>query len=142
MLTSALSNVPIGAVVLVLVFFLLKLPTVSQDTKFGMLPLRQKLWKLDPVGAILIISAVVCILLAFQWGGQPKSWDSATIIGLLVAFPILLSLYGLIQWQQGEDATLPSWLFKQRSMLAGAVFSFFFAMPTYIVSFNQSFSPI
>lgn len=127
-----ISNVPIGAVVLVLIFFLFRLPGGAQDTRFASLTLRQKLWKLDPLGALFIISAVVCILLALQWGGQTKSWKSVS--GLLAAFPIILGLFGLTQWKLGEDATLPSWLFKQRSMVASAIVMFFLAMPTYIVS--------
>lgn len=89
---------------------------------------------MDPLGCIFIMSAVVCILLAFQWGGQAEPWNSATVIGLLVAFPLILGLFALSQWKQGSDATLPLWLFKQRSLVAGGLFSFFFSMPTYIVS--------
>jgi hypothetical protein len=128
------SNVPIGAVVLVLIFFLLKLPKGSQDTTLDGLTLSQKIWKLDPLGSLCIISAVLCLLLALQWGGQTKSWDSATVIGLLVAFPLILGLFILTQWKQGADATLPLWLLKERSMLAGAIYCFFFSMPTYVVS--------
>lgn len=127
------SNLPIGAVVLVLIFFLFHPPKGSLDGAFNSMTLSQKLLKLDPLGSIFIMSAVVCILLALQWGVESNDWDSATVIGLLVAFPILLGLFVLTQWMQGLDATLPLWLFKQRSMLAGGLFSFFFSMPTYVV---------
>lgn len=96
--------------------------------------LSQKLLKMDPLGCIFIMSAVVCILLAFQWGGQSLPWNSATVIGLLVGFVLILGLFAISQWKQGSDATLPAWLFKQRSLLAGGLFSFFFSMPTYVVS--------
>ncbi|RYP77943.1 hypothetical protein DL771_000802 [Monosporascus sp. 5C6A] len=128
-------NVPIGVVVLVLIFFLFHLPKGSQDTTFNSMTLPQKLLKLDPLGSLCIISAVVCLLLALQWGGQSRSWNSATVIGILAAFLLILGLFTLTQLKQGVDATLPLWLLKQRSMLAGALFSFFFSMPTYVYGY-------
>lgn len=100
--------------------------------------LSQKLLMLDPLGCLFIMSAAVCLLLAFQWGGQSKAWNSPTVIGLLVAFPLILGLFALAQRKQGEDAIFPPWLLKQRSILAGCLFSFFLSMPSYIVSRYRS----
>lgn len=128
-------NVPIGGVVLALIFFIFHPPKTPQDAEFSSMTLSQKLIKLDPLGCVFIISAVVCILLAFQWGGQSLPWNSATVVGLLVGFVLILGLFALSQWKQGSDATLPAWLFKQRSLLAGGLFSFFFSMPTYVYGY-------
>ncbi|ETS73853.1 hypothetical protein PFICI_14799 [Pestalotiopsis fici W106-1] len=128
-------NVPIGAVVLVLIFFLFHVPEGSRDKTFDSMTFTQKLMKMDPLGSLFIISAVVCILLALQWGGQTMPWNSATVIGLLVAFPLFLGLFAFMQWKQGVDATLPLWLLKQRSMVATAIFSFFSAMPSYLYGY-------
>ena len=95
--------------------------------------LAQKFLKLDPLGALLIISAVVCLLLALQWGGQSMPWGSATVIGLFIGFSLITALFAWTQWKQGTDAILPWWLLKKRSMLAGAIYMFLFSMPTYIV---------
>ncbi|KAI1312742.1 efflux pump antibiotic resistance protein [Xylaria venustula] len=128
-------NVPIGAVVLVLIFFILHLPAGTKDSSFSSLSLSQRLWKLDPFGALFIISAVVAILLALQWGGQSKPWNSSTVIGLLVIFPVLVALFALTQWKLGADATLPLALLRQRSILTGGLFCFFFSMPTYLFGY-------
>lgn len=32
--------------------------------------------KLDPLGCPLIISAAVCLLLAFQWDGKSEAWNA------------------------------------------------------------------
>ncbi|KAK9416944.1 putative Major facilitator superfamily (MFS) profile domain-containing protein [Seiridium unicorne] len=127
-------NVPIGAVVLVLIFFLLRLPKEPSNTSDSSqaMTIMQKVWKLDPVGALLIVAAVTCILLALQWGGQSKPWNSSSVIGLLVGFVLILGVFFWTQWRLGDDATLPLWIFRRRSLLAGALFSFFFSMPSYV----------
>jgi hypothetical protein len=131
----SLSNLPIGGVVLALVFFLLRLPkATNQDVNAQKTTLLQTIWKLDPLGAVLVIAAVVCILLALQWGGQSLPWNSSEVIGLLVGFVLLMAVFIWTQWRLGDDATLPLWVFKQRSLLAGAIFSFLMAMPSYVVS--------
>jgi hypothetical protein len=36
---------------------------------------------MDLPGALLILAAVVCYLLALQWGGTTKSWNSPDVYG-------------------------------------------------------------
>ncbi|KAI0521607.1 efflux pump antibiotic resistance protein [Xylaria bambusicola] len=131
-------NVPIGGVVLVLIFFLLHLPTSSQESTFNSMTLPQKLWSLDPLGSVFIISAVVSILLALQWGGTSMPWHSATVIGLLTAFPVLLGLFCFTQWKLGENATLPLALLHEQSLMAAVVYCFFFSVPTYVYGYYIS----
>ncbi|KAI1169477.1 MFS general substrate transporter [Nemania sp. FL0916] len=128
-------NVPIGVVVLVLIFFFFHVPRGSENTQFKYLTMPQKVLALDPFGSFLIISAVVDLLLALQWGGQTKAWNSATVIGLLAGFPFILGLFIWNQWKQGANATIPLWLLQQRSLLFGAIFSFFIPMPTYVYGY-------
>jgi MFS family permease len=58
-------NLPFGAVAIFIVAFLLKVP----DRETTNLPLKEKLAQLDAVGTSVLIPAVVCLLLALQWGG-------------------------------------------------------------------------
>jgi hypothetical protein len=39
---------------------------------------------MDVLGFLVVVCAVVCYLLAMQWGGVMKSWGSADVIGTLV----------------------------------------------------------
>lgn len=137
------SNVPIGAVVLVLIFFIFHPPKESHASRerSATLTTTEMLLKLDPLGCLFIMSATVCILLAFQWGGQSMPWNSPTVIGLLVAFPLILCLFALAQWRQGEDSIFPPWLMRQRSIIAGCIFSFFLSMPSYVVSSKAPHAP-
>lgn len=61
------------------------------------MPLSEKFKFLDIPGAIFIISAVSCLLLALQWGGTVVPWRSARIIGLLVGFGLLIIAFGFLQ---------------------------------------------
>jgi hypothetical protein len=87
-------NVHIGVIVLVLIFHLFHDPAGSQHSAFRSMTLSQLLM-MDPVGSIVTISAVVCVLLAFQFGGSSKGWSSPTVVGLVVIFPVIFGLFFL-----------------------------------------------
>ena len=103
------------------------------DDRDRSLPLKVKILHMDILGAIVLISAICCILLALQWGGTTKPWNSSIIIGLFVGFGLLISLFVFIQWKLEEKATLPLRFLKQRSLLMSACYSFLIYASNYIV---------
>lgn len=125
-------NLPIGFVTFVLIMIFLKI-----ENKRTPMTLKARIMQLDPLGALMLLASVVCLLLALQWGGQAHPWNSATIVGLLVGFGVLFILFGFIQWTMGEDATVPLRVLKQRSILSASAFLFFIAMSNYVVSFKH-----
>ena len=62
-------NLPLGAVAMVFVFFLLKIP----DREETRAPLREKLRQLNALGLVALLPGVVCLCLALQWGGTVYS---------------------------------------------------------------------
>ena len=80
---------------------------------------------LDLPGLVLFIPAVVMLFLALQWGGHSHSWKSATIIGLIVGFGIMIILFALWQWHQKDNASIPFRIFTQRSVYSAAATLFF-----------------
>jgi hypothetical protein len=104
------------------------------DNEYRALSFRKKLTNMDPLGCVVLIGALVCLLLALQWGGQTKSWDSSTIIGLLVGFIILTVCFVIVQWKVGDRALIPLRVFQQRSIWTGAMVLFCIGASTYIVS--------
>ncbi|KAK7190343.1 hypothetical protein DPSP01_006165 [Paraphaeosphaeria sporulosa] len=123
-------NVPIGFVVLFLIFVFLniKKDSTRRSPQAASNP-KQLLTSLDPCGAILVIAAICCLLLALQWGGQTLPWKSAKVIGLCVASGLLFVAFFIVQWKLGNDGTLPLSIIKQRSLLSGVLFLFFMGMP-------------
>ena len=58
-----------------------------------MLTPKQKLARLELPGALLLLAAFVCLLLALQWGGTTFPWSSAKVWGCLFAFALLLAIF-------------------------------------------------
>lgn len=63
-------NLPIGGAAMIFILFLLKVP----DRATTLLPRREKLAQLDPIGLALLLPGVICLLLALQWGGLEYPW--------------------------------------------------------------------
>ena len=115
-------NLPCGAVVFVLLVFFLHIPA-------GMLKREETTWKekvarMDPVGTFFFLPCIICLLLALQWGGVTYSWSSARIVALLVLAGVLFVTFIVVQWWQGDNATVPGRIFINRSIIAGSWFSF------------------
>ena len=126
------SNAPIGFVTFVTCQIFVQSLT-GQDKCAG-LSLREKLKQFDFLGAILIVGAVCCILLALQWAGTTYLWRSSQVIGLLVGFFILIIAFAGLQWKLGEGGTIPPRIICQRTVLFGCLFLFFMQTSAYIVS--------
>ena len=81
--------------------------------------------RLDPLGTITFVPGVVCLLLALQWGGSTYPWNSWRIIPLFALFGALMIAFAVVQILMPENATLPPRIVSQRSVLSGALFTFF-----------------
>ena len=77
---------------------------------------------MDFPGAALIMAAVVCYVLALEKGGITESWSSATVIGLLVGFVLIMIAFGVVEYLQKERALLLPRLLKNRVMLVCCAF--------------------
>ena len=125
-------NLPIGALVIILLSIFLKVKGVDRESR--QLPLTEKLRRLDPIGCSVFVAAICCLLFALQWGGQSKPWKSSTIIGLFVGFFVLSCLFGFLQWKSQERALIPFRVIRKRSIFTGAMVLFFLGASTYLVN--------
>ena len=116
-------NLPLGGAVLLLHTFFLHIPKENLQRKPT--TLKEKITRLDPIGTFFFLPAVICLLLALQWGGLTYQWSDARIIALLVLFAVCFVAFLGIQKWKGENATVPGYIFLNRSILAGCWFSFF-----------------
>ncbi|KAJ2719116.1 hypothetical protein GGI07_005409 [Coemansia sp. Benny D115] len=111
-------NLPISGVVLIIVVLFLRLPQPSGS-------LLAKLKRVDFVGSLVLIGAVVMLLLALTWGGKTFPWNSARVICLLVFGILLLGVFLLIEWKTKADPTVPLRLFKNRNLSVSVLGQFF-----------------
>ena len=70
-------NLPLGAVTAAGLIFLLKL---QQPKTLGKIPPMAILKLLDPIGNLIFVPAILCLLLALQWGGVTYAWSDVRII--------------------------------------------------------------
>ncbi|KAI5119573.1 hypothetical protein M0805_006458 [Coniferiporia weirii] len=121
-------NLPFGGAAFLAVFLFFKPP--KRDT--GNLSLKEKIMKIDILGASFLICAIVCLLLALQWGGTTHPWHAPKIWGLLLGFGLIILCFIAIQIYRGDDATIPPRIFiRQRTVRSGAIYTCFLSMALY-----------
>ena len=129
---------PFGGCAIAVVLFFFKDP--KRD--FTDLTFRQKLKELDLPGAFFLISAIVCLLLALQWGGITYAWSDSKVWGCFIGFVLLLAIFIVIQFQKGDHATIPPRILGQRSIMAAMLTLLFLSMGicqfSYIVMLNSA----
>jgi EmrB/QacA subfamily drug resistance transporter len=119
-------NLPIGAITVLVVMFFFQPPKgalSSKNASSANKTRREILNEFDPLGTIVFMPAIVCLLLALQWGGTTYAWNSGRIIALFVVFGVLIAVFLFIQWRQQDNATVPPRVIKMRSVWSGAAFA-------------------
>ena len=130
-------NIPLGLIALFVIARRLHLPVRISDRK------------IDYIGAFLLTTAVVPIILGTVWGGITYPWGSLEVIGLFVAGLIMTIVFAV--WERNaEEAIIPTHLFKNYifrisiilSLLAGmAMFAAILFIPEY-QQIVRGYSPI
>ncbi|KAH8896392.1 putative MFS transporter [Thozetella sp. PMI_491] len=115
-------NLPLGGVTFLVVCIFLSIPQNSQLVESSQW--RQFLREFDALGVALGLGAWICLLLVLQNGGTEYAWNSSFSIGLLVGFWLLVIVFIVVEWRQGDSAIIPKRLLKNRSIAACAVFNF------------------
>lgn len=115
-------NLPFGTITAFTIILFFTLPP-NQTTSDPNLTRVQKIMQFDPIGTVLFLPSVVCVLLALQWGGTKYPWSDGRIVALFVLFAVLLIAFGGVQYWAGENATVPLRIIKQRSIASAAYFS-------------------
>ena len=115
-------NLPLAGAALAIHIFFLHIP--KENLQLKPTTLREKIHRLDPIGTFFFLPAIICLLLALQWGGLTYAWSDARIIVLLLLFALCFAVFVFIQHRKGDTATVPPRIFLNRSILAGTAFSF------------------
>jgi len=114
-------NLPIGAITIIVIMIFFKSPERAAVANLGW---KERIKEFDLYGTLVFIPAIICLLLALQWGGTKYAWGSGRIIALFVVFGVLIAIFIAIQFWKQDSATIPPSIMKKRSMAASAWFSF------------------
>ncbi|KAF8157715.1 major facilitator superfamily domain-containing protein [Mycena galopus ATCC 62051] len=112
-------NLPVGGIALAFVLLALAAspPLGSDPAARSPKALLNQVLHMDIAGFILVATAVTCLVLSLQWGGNTKKWDDASVIACCVVSG--LTAIAFIFWEKylGDDALAPITIFKSRSIL-------------------------
>ena len=95
-------NLPLGGVTAAGLLFLLKLPDKAEVEKRKLFDIFKGL---DPAGTIIFVPAIICLLLALQWGGVKYDWSNGRIVALFTLCGVLLIVFVALQFVLKNDAT-------------------------------------
>ncbi|KAI2640361.1 putative efflux pump [Hypomontagnella submonticulosa] len=133
-------NLPIGAVTIFVILFFFPAPHQAKPKDETLV---ERIKRFDPLGTVLFMPAIICLLLALQWGGVDYPWNNGRIIALFVVFAVLMIAFLYVQHLQQENATVPPRIMKNRTVWASSLFAFgigsgFFIMVYYIPIWFQT----
>lgn len=113
-------NLPFGFVTALFVMLFFKAPKPVR----AMNGWRDLFSELDLPGTLFFIPAVICGLLALQWGGIKYEWKDTRIIILFVCCGAFAVFFIVVQAWREDKATIPPRLIKNRNMMGSAWFAF------------------
>lgn len=95
---------------------------------------------MDIGGTVLLLGAVICFLLALQWGGVSKAWSSSDVIGTLVGAAVIFTAFVVVEIYLGDRAAVNTRLLKGKTtaitmafnfILSGSFFVLLYYLPIY-----------
>jgi EmrB/QacA subfamily drug resistance transporter len=124
-------NLPIGALALLLLILWLPSAISVRSTSYrGWAAVR----RIDFPGALTGALATACLLLGLTWGGAAYAWDSAQVVGILVAAGVLYVAFFIIE-RFAKEPVLPLDLFHTQVFAASGLLSLAGGMVFYAVIF-------
>ncbi|KAI1084278.1 major facilitator superfamily transporter [Whalleya microplaca] len=105
-------NIPIGMATIIILLFTVK----NTPGKLHATGTAEKIKHLDPIGAVLLIPSVICLVLALQWGGAEFAWGNWRIIFLLVLCGVLAIAFITVQILMPDTATIRPAVVCQRTV--------------------------
>ncbi|KUI59490.1 Putative HC-toxin efflux carrier TOXA [Cytospora mali] len=126
-------NLPLGAVSAAFIVFFLHLP--AKPNPFKEMGILDLLWNLDPIGFVLFVPSIICLLFALQWGGTTYAWNSGQMIALFVVFGVTLIAFIVSQAWLGEGGTVSPRIAKQRTIFASSLFTFCLAGTFFLLGY-------
>ncbi|MFC4182583.1 MDR family MFS transporter [Saccharococcus thermophilus] len=113
-------NIPLGIVAFLLItFFYRESPKHTKQ-------------KIDWLGVITLVPAIVCLMFALELGGNQYAWDSSVIISLFSAFAVLFLLFLYVETKT-QEPIVSYHMFRKRLYAASNLIGFF-SGATFIVA--------
>jgi EmrB/QacA subfamily drug resistance transporter len=106
-------NLPIGAAALLM-----------SERALRLLPRNDRPHRLDMVGAGLLVSAAVALMLALAWGGKRYAWLSPAILSLLLGSVVISALF-VLRLATAREPFIPIAILRNRITSTITIAAFF-----------------
>lgn len=126
-------NLPVGGAAAAIIFITFTAPENAKPQKATW---TERLLQFDLPGTFILMAAIVCFLLAIQWGGTTKAWNDKDVIGCLVGFALLVITFGLVEVFSGERAMIQGRLLRSRPVAMACAYIFFFAGSFFLILYQ------
>lgn len=113
-------NVPLGVVTAAVVVVYVRTPI---DPAYAAWSLRRRVAYAKLPEILLLVAALICLVLALQWGGSTYPWNSGAIVALLVVFAVLALVFVGMQAFFPALRTVPTSIINNRDIWFGALFA-------------------
>ncbi|KAI9206211.1 major facilitator superfamily domain-containing protein [Polychytrium aggregatum] len=128
-------NLPLGFVTIIVVLLFLNMPASLGSV-------REKIKRIDFLGSVVLIGAVVCILLPVQSGGTEWAWNAPQTIALFIVGGVLAIAFVLIELKFAAEPIIPASVFMNRSvpiiiLMSALLGAAFISLSFYIPVFFQ-----
>ncbi|KAF2002648.1 major facilitator superfamily transporter [Amniculicola lignicola CBS 123094] len=108
-------NLPLGGFTIAVCVLFLQLEKPGKIDSW-----KEMFFNLDPLGTLLFVPGITCLLLALEWGGTEYAWSEGRMIALLVVFAVLFFSFIALQYcTRHSTATVPGRILFQRSVAFG-----------------------
>ncbi|KAI5461777.1 major facilitator superfamily domain-containing protein [Mariannaea sp. PMI_226] len=136
---SFLGQAPIFVAAMLLCGILLPDATTGNELQ-SPTDMKNRLARVDGLGALLLGSSILALMLPVEIGGQKISWDHPLIFTLLAVGVLLVFLFVLVESRWAKEPIFPLRLFGERNVTmaylimaaqAGAQLGMMFSVPLY-----------
>ncbi|AOA64654.1 Vacuolar basic amino acid transporter 1 [Komagataella phaffii CBS 7435] len=123
-----LGQVPLAFIGAVVVYLFMNLPSGSLGLGAQDTDTKSKLKRIDVLGSVTLITALVCAMLAADLGGQKllyKTWSFAALVTGFVAFSLV---FAYVELYSATEPIVPVRLLANRTVLASSLANWFGTM--------------
>ncbi|KAI9260180.1 major facilitator superfamily domain-containing protein [Sporodiniella umbellata] len=127
-------NLPLLIISLYVAGFLLTNYNLKEQE--GESTLLERFKKIDYLGAMTLISAVVCFLLATSMGGNSREWSDPLVYGLSITSIALGVSFCFVEKYSALNPIMPWSIISSRTPLACSLVNFFGVMCSFAMTFT------
>lgn len=115
---SFIGQVPLCVAAFLAVYFVLDLPKTGHDHW------KEKVKRVDFLGAACLVAAVIALLVGLD-GGSNRGWTNLVTVAGLASAPALFAVFVLVEMRVASHPFAPGHIIFDRSLFAGYLTNFF-----------------